>query len=43
MAYLKTRGLSAKHPEDGPVGLAEALRRDTAGEFVKQRSGKAAG
>jgi hypothetical protein len=33
--YLKTKGFNAKYLEDGLVGLAEALRGDTAREFVK--------
>jgi rhodanese-related sulfurtransferase len=35
MVYLRTRGFNAKYLEDGLVGLAEALRGDTAREFVK--------
>ena len=35
MVYLKTKGFNAKYLEDGLVGLAEALRGDTAREFVK--------
>ena len=35
MVYLKTKGFNARYLEDGLVGLAEALRGDTAREFVK--------
>jgi rhodanese-related sulfurtransferase len=35
MVYLKTKGYNVKYLEDGLVGLAEALRGDTAKEFVK--------
>jgi rhodanese-related sulfurtransferase len=35
MVYLKTKGFKARYLEDGLVGLAEALRGDTAKEFMK--------
>jgi rhodanese-related sulfurtransferase len=35
MVYLKTKGYKARYLEDGLVGLAEALRGDTARDFVK--------
>jgi hypothetical protein len=35
MVYLRTKGYKARYLEDGLVGLAEALRGDTARDFVK--------